>query len=700
MIARAISGRARGLGLGFAGVLVLFAAAARADDAKLAIVRPGAGFIGPDGSSVVPLQVVVQKKTPAGIKVAKITAKLGKILSTRVVDSDRVLFLYALPKKSQEVAEVFDVSLTLDGGERTETFPFRFAPPEAPSLAVLVEPQILGAGERDKTPISFSATAGGKDLEGITGQANPGTLEALRVTRFESSIRAKAQLRSLEVPPDAPSYVLFLAAASSQGGYAAKTAGVAIEAPVRVSLDLPAGSELSIEGAANDPAPVVAPADGRTVIENVRVRYGGRVRAFAKKGGKRREVSLVIRSSVPQGVAVAIPGQAVADGGTGPTILVAVPPSPFGGEVMWPEVKVEGAELLSSTRVASDIRALVIRRPTNPWTATVLLDDQAIGTIDFTALRGQKIEAASIPTKGGERAAIEIRVKDLFGQLTDWPEPRARVEGGRGLEALRLSKGVYRAAIPSGAEGEVGSMAKLVAEIAQPPSIAGEVLDAASAAITVKLAGLPQAIASKDEASAAEGGSIQTAVEPQVAPKVGLSALVLAGTTFGSLLIYGGGVLAEVRLPVLDHRLAVRAGLELWHGSGSASKFVQDGRAQDARVSAGGLLIPIDLGFALVHADEFELFLRAGGAIRFDRVALEIGGDNRGGGRGTGIGGRVSMDADFALGAGALVVGIGLDGIGISGSGFSGLLAEYNLDHKFSGSLTSVRADAAYRFWF
>src|SRR5262249_49838474 len=97
---------------------------ARASELKLALIKPGGGFLTSDGASIVPLEIVVFRSREP-IKSAKIAAKLGRITATKVLSTDRVGFYYAVPKRTQELNEVFDATLTLPSGERSETFPVR-----------------------------------------------------------------------------------------------------------------------------------------------------------------------------------------------------------------------------------------------------------------------------------------------------------------------------------------------------------------------------------------------------------------------------------------------------------------------------------------------------------------------------------------------------------------------------------------------
>jgi hypothetical protein len=231
-----------------------------------------------------------------------------------------------------------------------------------------------------------------------------------------------------DLPVDAPSHISFLAAASGPRGWAARLSGLSVLSPLRVSLTIDPGYELVLEGTENKPEPVPAPADGKTVLEDV-VRYGAPVRAFAVKGKQKKELSVMVPSGlVPVATVAAIPGQDVADGGTGPTLVVAVPPGAFGSEPMWPELTVEGARLVSMAPVpgAKDTKVLVLERPRRAETVTVLADGTALATLTFRAAHGEVLALSPAAPRSNERGAAVVRVTDVLGSPADQPVPRAR----------------------------------------------------------------------------------------------------------------------------------------------------------------------------------------------------------------------------------------------------------------------------------
>lgn len=673
------------------------AAEARAgsESAKLAIVRPGGGFLVADGVSIVPLQILAS--LPEGTKILKAEVVAGsgaKITSPKLISENALMFWYAPPKKNSAFKESFEVTLTFADGDRSETFPVEIPAPSAPPLDLLVEPTVLDVPTRTaRKPITVNATASGREIVGLELTAGPGTLSEPQKSYFEDAIRAAANVGTAELPDDQPSYVLALAAASSSRGFNAKTAGTAVEAPIRLSVEIAPKSELSVEGASNNPPPVAAPADGKTVMENVVVRYGAQVRAYSKKGGKKSEVSVAIPSLISPGVAMAVPGQNVADGGTGMSILVAVPPSPFGGEPLWPEIALEGAVKISEVKIAPDIRALVVKRPDEPSAVAVLLDDERAATIEFGARHGVDLEMAATYAKSDERGAVEVWVKDSSGIATDLPVPKIKTKDGVELEPKRIDTGKYRAVIEARYPGAAGTTVEVIAEIPPPPFVSGEAMEHERSTAKVKLGGTGGPV----------GGNIQPKDETRVTTprpvesdgveaRFSIGATAEIGTTFSKLFLIGGGVMAELRPPVLDARFAIRAGITFEHFSGSGTvTFVDD---TETKTLIAGLMIPFDLGFAVVSGEDFELVLRGGGSLRFENGVLRANGDTIAGANRVGFGAHATVEAAITAGGGALVLGGTIGGIGATAQGFSAN------DKNIEGALTSVRLDVGYKFWF
>ncbi len=174
---------------------------------------------------------------------------------------------------------------------------------------------------------------------------------------------------------------------------------------------------------------------------------------------------------------------------------------------------------------------------------------------------------------------------------------------------------------------------------------------------------------------------------------VGFAAVGLVGASFGQLLVVGGGLQLEMRMPFWERRLGARTGVEFVHHSGSGKARFGEGTL-DAKTRIAGFLIPFEVIFAYVTTSAFEATIRGGGDVRFERGVVTIGGDSPGGISNVGFSGRVGLDAIFKIDAGHITVGATLGGLGSSASRFS------TPNAALSGSLLSLRGDVSYGFWF
>lgn len=680
------------------GVIVVSAllttpALAQFEQPSIAVVRPGAGYLVADSRSIIPLQIVIvgQEGGPK-LKRARVTASEGRVYDVRTIGPDRVQFRYQPPAKRSAVDEILDVSLTMSNGNRiAEAFTLLIPPARTPELELSASPTSINVAR--PSSVGIAATAKAEDIERLEIVVDRGQLAPSSLEGGDRSKRRTTTLELPQLPPDAPSHLIVLAAASSASGYAVRATGVSVLAPVRVSVEIDAGHELVVEGAEIEQEPVTAPADGRTVMEDVIVRYGKRVRAFEDDGDERRELSVVIPNGlVSLGTVMALPGQNVADGGTGPTLIVAVPPSPFGGKPFWPDLDVEGAKLVEIQNLAPTVRILVLERPTEAKVVRVLLDEESIGEIEFGAALGQFMKGQAVDARSGERAAVELRVRDASGNPADFPSPKARIEGGTVIDVTRTGIGIYRASVPANAPGATGATVEVYAELPPPPKVAGEALELVSVATNVQLSGSGPAISTGPPNEKKK--TIRPRRKKSLPPKFGIAGAAVAGRSFEGLLMFGGGVMVELRLPFLAHRFAVRAGLEFMYASASGRVAVGDAQIE-SNTAVAGVLVPIDFGFALLSTPSFELLARAGVAIRIEQGAVTVGNDSAGGGSRVGLGARAGVEADITVGSGALFIGAGISGLGASANGFSTTGGT-----KIDGNLTAIRVEVGYRAWF
>lgn len=670
-------------------------AAAQFETTPMAVVRPGGGILVADGVSKVPLQIVLMGRDGAPpIRNARIVASEGRIDGTKVVGPSSVQFTYAPPARRGGLDEIFDVALTLaDGNTVAEAFTLAVPAPAAPTVEISLDPSDMIA--EAPSPVRIQATTYGEGIEGLEVRADGGRLDAKPTTGDTNTMVANATLEIPDLPIDAPSHFVVVGVAAGAKGYALGIGDVPVTAPVRLSVEIPPGTYLEVRGAKNRPPKVKAPADGRTVMEDVEVDITSPLEVFRKKRRRRKQLSVVIPTGVvSSGVVAPIPGQAVADGGVGPTVVVVLPPAAFGAPLFWPDIEVEGAQLVDARDIGPRAKALVLARPREPKTIRVLLDEQPAGTVALSAARGQKVRIEPLAAGNDERAAVSVIVRDAEGNPTDLPAPRVRIDGGADLKVERVAEGRYRAAVPPGTPGAPDSPLPIVAELSPLPKVTGASLEYASARATVTLAGPPPALKAKKSPEKIER---KVPARRSRGPKLmlGVGAQAVAGTSLSGMLMIGGGLQVDLRLPWLDNRLAVRTGFEFVRGSkGGGRVAFDDDRRLETTTSVGSVIVPLEVGFAVLSSRTFELLVAAGGELRLEQAALTIMDDSPGGGSAVNFSGRAGVEAALRVGSGAVYLAARAGGIGASLSGFS------NEQVILSGTLLTVRGDLGYRLWF
>ena len=183
---------------------------------------------------------------------------------------------------------------------------------------------------------------------------------------------------------------------------------------------------------------------------------------------------------------------------------------------------------------------------------------------------------------------------------------------------------------------------------------------------------------------------------PEDGPGVrfGLSAQLLGGATAGAHLVLGGGVNGELRLPVWDHRIGVRTGVEYFRTSSAGKVTYAGGTTLDSNATVAGILIPFEVGAAIVDTDPFDLVVRGGLALRFENGVVDIDQQRIGGGKSFGVGFRGTVEANVRVSdSGEFTAGATVDGLGASASGLS------SPDVSLEGSLMQFRLDLGFRFW-
>jgi len=671
------------------------ASTAHADELVVSLSQPGGGFLVTDSKQRIPLELRLSDvRGPLELTKAVVVPGAGRAHDVTIVGPGRVLFNYQPPDKLRTGRDVGEVRVERkDGSSGSFTFSVELGAPAAPKLSLELLPARYLAESAQTVSIAATALAA-NDLVVVPSH---GELSSDPAQRRGDDLELVASFAPpKDLPVDAPSHISFVAAASGPRGWAARLAGLSVLSPLRVSLTIDPGYELVLEGTENKPEPVPAPADGKTVLEDV-VRYGAPVRAFAVKGKQKKELSVMVPSGlVPVATVAAIPGQDVADGGTGPTLIVAVPPGAFGSEPMWPELTVEGARLVSMAPVpgAKDTKVLVLERPRRAETVTVLADGTALATLTFRAAHGEVLALSPAAPRSNERGAAVVRVTDVLGSPADQPVPRARLDGGDELPVQRMGRGEYRVVVPATLGGEAGKKRTLTVDLAPPKRLDDTPVELVSAQLPLTLVGAAVVAKAQDEPIATPQPDRPEPDDPtREGWRIGALGSAAAGSTFGGALMLGVGAQLELRLPVLSQRLSVRTGLEYFRASGAGTVLL-GGVATNATSLAAGLVIPVDLGFVVVRQPGFELLVRAGAELRNEVGVLDVGTDRVGGGSRFGVSARAGVEGDFDVGPGSLCAIAGVAGLAASSGGFSSPTL------TFEGALTHFRLDVGYRLWF
>jgi hypothetical protein len=671
------------------------ASTAHADELVVSLSQPGGGYLVTDSKQRIPLELRLSDvRGPLELTKAVVVPGAGRAHDVTIVGPGRVLFNYQPPDKLRTGRDVGEVRVERkDGSSGSFTFSVELGAPAAPKLSLELLPARYLAESAQTVSIAATALAA-SDLVVVPSH---GELSSDPAQRRGDDLELVASFAPpKDLPVDAPSHISFLAAASGPRGWAARLSGLSVLSPLRVSLTIDPGYELVLEGTENKPEPVPAPADGKTVLEDV-VRYGAPVRAFAVKGKQKKELSVMVPSGlVPVATVAAIPGQDVADGGTGPTLVVAVPPGAFGSEPMWPELTVEGARLVSMAPVpgAKDTKVLVLERPRRAETVTVLADGTALATLTFRAAHGEVLALSPAAPRSNERGAAVVRVTDVLGSPADQPVPRARLDGGDELPVQRMGRGEYRVIVPATLGGEAGKKRTLTVDLAPPKRLDDTPVELVTAQLPLTLVGAAVVAKAQDEPIATPQPDRPEPDDPtREGWRIGALGSAAAGSTFGGALMLGVGAQLELRLPVLSQRLSVRTGLEYFRASGAGTVLL-GGVATNATSLAAGLVIPVDLGFVVVRQPGFELLVRAGAELRNEVGVLDVGTDRVGGGSRFGVSARAGVEADFDVGPGSLCAIAGVAGLAASSDGFSSPTL------TFEGALTHFRLDVGYRLWF
>ena len=657
---------------------------------SMAIVRPAGGFVAAQRKAEVPLMIVVagiESDAPPVAK-AKVTASKGYVTRVKVLDRTRILFFYR--PRPTAVSEIFDVALTLNNGDTlAEAFTVEIDPLREPDFDLDVVPNIIAVDSRNDPSVRLNSED--PKVEALVALSNVRNLDV--VNPIAAPRRVQGTLTLPQLPPNAPSYVHVVGIAKGVDGYRITPSGVRVQAPVRLSVEAPPNAEVIIEGATERIPPVRGSASGTTVIDDVMVVYGQRVRAFRVQRGRRRPISVVLPTGYAAPLVASIPGQAVADGGTGDTIAVVIPPSPLGGQPFWPDIRVQGARLVDVIRKSPRVRVLVLQRPSKPSTVRVLLDGEEAAAIDFKPTNAQFISVRETGPAGRERGAVMVYLKDLNGAPTDEPRPQVRLAGNRAapLTLTNLGPGWYRVGIPADTPGGTGEAVEVVVEIPPAPTVIGDVVELVRASIPVRLAG-PRPAPPPPPPPTTATASPKVDRSSSAEWKVGMAARAIASTTTAPLVGFGGGLWLEARPPIWRYRLAGRIGAEFVRATGDGSLSIGTNPFGTTMIVAG-LRIPLELGLVVIPGDAFELVIRGGGALRIERAALDVEEDRAASGQRATFAGRAGVDAGIGVGVGDINLGFSVVGIGTSLDGVAD-------DADLTGDLLGFRGELGYRIWF
>lgn len=641
------------------------------------VIRTGGGWLVADGHSRVPLTLTVDGEGPALDRI-EVRAPGLSVESPLRLGPRRYRFLLAMPAKEH----VEELGLTLsfaDGSSHSESFPLVLSPPERRPLGLAVEPSALNVeGLPASAALGTEPLGEGARIDIAVDGARVGALDTRR-----GQLRARLEVPA-DLPPDAPSHIQALAVASFPEGYAAETVGLSIVAPVTLQAPVPRGWRLVVQGtesASSEEPPPNAPRgeDGQSVLRGMRVRYGAPIRGFRVRRGRRRELSLPIPTGrVGVGVVAALPGQAFADGGTGPTLAVAIPPDPFGAEPFWPEVAVDGARLVKTLELGPSVRVLVLERPQEAGPIRVDLDGLPAGQILLSPGHGESIRFEPLAPVDGERTAVRIEVRDAQGQLSSHPAPHVFLAGIE-VEPTLIEPGVWRGALDASSAAPPSASVDLEARLDPVPVAFG----AARAPVGIR-GELPV------PGVVARGWGGRS--ESQAGLQWTLGGRAFGGSSFGSTVRGGLGAEIEALFPLLDRRLGLRSGIELGYGRRNGTLEFAGGPVMGS-TEIGSLVVPLEVTFSAFRWPMLNLLARAGLALRYEEAQLDVDGQDAGGGGRWAASARLGVEARIPLGPGELVVGTLLDGLFANADGLA------TPSTRLTGGLDGLRGELGWRAW-
>ncbi|MCB9655339.1 MAG: hypothetical protein H6729_14565 [Deltaproteobacteria bacterium] len=311
-----------------------------ADDAgSITLIKPGDGFLVADGISRIPLEARISPPRSVrgqSLSAADIRASLGVVSRVNIEHSKRVTLSYAPPARAHGTDETITVSLRFESGFMFErSIHFHVPPPTRLRLSMRVEPEAL---TRDLSqPITLEARSAASRAEAIAVriEAEYGRVISEPIqAQQDGTVATRATLVLTDDIDEVPNQILAVAMATSPTGFSVESTDIAVES------------------------------------------------------GKRRGGGCFL---------AALPGQAIADGGAGPTIVIARPRPAFRGPVAWPVIHTEGATLLDIHKVHDSLRILSLDRPQKAQDVSVFLDRAYCGRVRLRTPSGTQglLDAAS-----------------------------------------------------------------------------------------------------------------------------------------------------------------------------------------------------------------------------------------------------------------------------------------------------------------
>ena len=632
------------------------------------LLKGGGGFLVADGQSIVPLDLEVHGAEHP-LESVSVRTSAGQVSQTQVVAPFRARFLLRMPKTEAIAELLIDMSFE-DGTHLSQVYPLVITEPDPPPLRLKLNPSKLEAGTsttaevrlitNDQWVDSTLAT----DLGDITSKVRP---------IVPGILRTQLHLPT-DLPLNGPSHAQLLASVVSKSGYNVATQGLSLTARITVQSKLPKGWRLRVEGAEEAIRPARAK-NGRAQLKNVAVRYGSPVRIYRVRGRRKRELSVPLPTGrISTGVVLPLPQQAYADGGTGPTLAIALPPEPFGGAPTWRSIEVEGAQLKSILKPKANVRVLVLERPTSATTLNILIGGQSIGHVQLNSRPGRDITVIPTNAQIGERGAVIAEVRTTAGQPTSAPVPRAQLSSGETLRAEHLRPGVWRFGLPASISGVSGSQTQVTASIDALPVVVGEPLPPPAASMNVVL---------------------RDPVQPRRASghphDLGLAVALFGGSSFGDIRHGGFGLNAEVGIPKVKNHLSFRAGFEYGYGVANGGPSTASGRSP-GQFEIQSYRIPIELIYYPFRNSRWSVSIRGGSSVRYDRGTFPRENGRARSGQWT-VDGRAGLEGMVRVGPGDVVFGALVDGLGASTDALAVDRA------NVSGSLASVRGELGFRMW-